>query len=31
VFETMDLDQVRLFTALGLETVLEDSWFESFI
>jgi hypothetical protein len=25
VFETMDLDQVRLFTALGLETVLEDS------
>jgi hypothetical protein len=25
VFETMDLDQVRLFTTLGLETVLEDS------
>ncbi len=25
VFETMDLDQVRLFTALGLETVLKDS------
>ena len=24
VFETMDLDQMRLFTLLGLETVLKD-------
>jgi transposase len=25
VFETMSLDQIRLFTALGLETVLKDT------
>ena len=25
MFETMGLDQMRLFTALGLETVLKDS------
>jgi uncharacterized protein YbcI len=31
MFETMGLDQMRLFTALGLETVLKETRFESFI
>jgi transposase len=31
MFETMGLDQMRLFTALGLETVLKETRFESYI
>ncbi|MBE0524948.1 MAG: hypothetical protein IBX40_11530 [Methanosarcinales archaeon] len=31
IFETMNLDQMRLFSRLGLETVLKDSKSVSFI